>query len=105
MVDNTPLPALVADYKGFSLKHPSDINSIASEIAGNKNIEDLASRLQRRLNQLSEEQFDPSDPFPYLVCPNCGSKELKCSSATDYQRDESYFIIQCDNCTWSDWSQ
>lgn len=48
---------------------------------------------------------ETNDPLPYIACPKCGSGKLNRSSATDYDRDEMYFIINCEDCGWSQWTQ
>ena len=51
--------------------------------------------------------YDPNakDQFGIVACPQCGSERLKGSSFTDYQHDEVYFILACEECGWSDWTQ
>ena len=47
-----------------------------------------------------------SDPiFGLSICPECGSKNLATSSATDYYRDEEYYFIECKDCGWNEWTQ
>lgn len=49
---------------------------------------------------------DPEDPrFGLGLCPGCASRNLKRSTTTDYARDEIYYLIQCLDCGWSDWTQ
>src|SRR5258706_11070273 len=65
---------------------------VAREIAGSRSDVDLSKILQSKLNELMEENAQSGDPFPHLVCPSCSSQNLKRSSATDYQRDETYYL-------------
>lgn len=103
MTDGTPLPALVQDYRGFNLSEVS-LQEAVAEMTGNRGDMEIAAALQRKLNELTLNCSSSSDPLPYLVCPSCGSGELKRSTATDYARDDLYYIIECE-CGWSDWTQ
>jgi len=49
------------------------------------------------------ERNDPV--FGLGRCPQCGSKKLHRSSATDYRNDETYYFIECQKCQWSEWTQ
>lgn len=106
MMDGTPLPVLVADYRGFDLSDgKTDLEAIAKEIAGNRGDVELAQILQTKLNLLSEANAGAGDPFPFIVCPRCSSDQLKRSSATDPVRDDVYYLIECQGCGWGDWTQ
>jgi len=62
----------------------------------------------RELNELLDQRtIDPnsSAPLPFLACPRCGSENLSHKSATDAQHDEIYYMIDCRDCHWSDWTQ
>jgi len=104
MLDPTTLPVLVADYKGFALGESTSLPDIAAKITGEPPDIEIAALLQRRLHELAKVHA-PGDPFPHLVCPMCASRSLKRRSATDYERDRTYYIIECGECTWGDWTQ
>ncbi len=104
VLDGTALPVLVADYRGFVLNDANSLPAIAAKITGQPPDIEIAAMLQRRLNQLGEKHL-AGDPFPFLVCPMCASRNLKRTSATDYERDEAYYIIECQDCKWGDWTQ
>ena len=104
MIDDTHLPTLVADYKGFSISRETKMEDIAAEITGKPSDVEIARLLQNRLLDLTLEHSH-GDPLPYLVCPECGSTELKRSEQWDYKRDDHYYIIQCEKCKWNDWTQ
>ena len=104
LLDSTPLPVLVADYKGFVLSGLNSLPDIAAKITGEPPDIEIAALLQQRLNQLGEEHAS-GDPFPFLVCPMCASRNLKRTYATDYERDKEYYIIKCEDCGWGDWTQ
>jgi hypothetical protein len=100
MLDQTPLPRLVADFLGFDLSS----GDVAQQVTGQPRDIQIAQRLQARLQSLAVANVHPSDPFGLLICPSCGSGDLKRTSATDDRRDETYYLINCD-CGWGDWTQ
>jgi len=104
MVDDTPLPSLVADYKGFALNDQAKIEDIASQITGKPSDVEIARRLQTRLLELTA-QHARGDPLPFLVCPECGATELKRSEQTDDAHDRRYYVIQCEKCNWLEWTE
>lgn len=106
MVDDTALPVLVADYRGFDISDGAmTLEQVAQQIAGSPGNVELAQILQTKLNTITREESGDGDPFPMLVCPTCASAKLKRSSATDYAHDEVYYLIECEDCGWSDWTQ
>ncbi len=61
----------------------------------------------RDLNELLEKKTIKSpldgDPLPYKACPKCGSEKLKRQEInTD---DDNYYVIQCSECQWNEWTQ
>jgi hypothetical protein len=111
MVDETPLPTLLADYRGFQLGSADDLNQIAADIAGIENPIDLSRRLQARLNEIQARLTEigyaetRGAPFPYLVCPECTSANLHRHEVMDYVLDDTWFVITCDDCGWEDATQ
>lgn len=109
MLDDTPLPALLANYAGMNIapgnRQGNTIETVVRALVGDDRDVQLAQRLQRRLNQLAEEILGPGDPFGWLVCPGCGSDQLTRNSVTDPDRDETYYTIHCDVCGHGDWTQ
>jgi hypothetical protein len=112
MLDETPLPALVSDYRGFTLDSVDDLNEVAAEIVGvDSNTSELAKRLQRRLiamqdrmNELMQPGYESGDPLPYIVCPRCASDNLRGGSVIT-ARDDLWYTKTCLDCGWSDASQ
>lgn len=109
MLDETPLPPLLANYAGMNLMPGNPLNNtietvVRALLESERDVQ-LAQRLQRRLNDLAKANLGDGDPFGWLVCPGCGSENLLRGSATDYQRDNSYFTINCEDCGRSDWTQ
>jgi hypothetical protein len=102
MLDTTPLPTLVADYRGFSLDSGKTMDEIASEITGKPSDVEIARRLQEKLLDLMWDRSSGGDPLPYLVCPKCGSPELERSEQYDRRHEANYYVIQCQKCGWLD---
>lgn len=102
MLDNTPLPVLVADYKGFKVEADVSLESIAVRIIGSRPDQEIARLLQSRLLDLSEGGRGSMDPLPYLVCPQCGSTNLRRGQFVDEQRYDTYMYVQCEECEWGD---
>lgn len=102
MLDKTPLPSLVADYRGFNLEDPKSFNEIVQEIVGFSPDTELAKVLQARLLELVQGKSTLIDPLPYFVCPKCGPTSLERQQAWDRERDDRYLLIQCKVCGWND---
>lgn len=98
MLDATPLPALVADFKGFALERASQLESIAAEIAGNRSTLQQAKRMQRRLLELVAGEFPATDAIRSLLCPNCGSRRLSAEIWRDPTGSETIYEIGCSEC-------
>ena len=81
----------IESIKEILTKHPEDIDWTAKEIV------DLYN------NKVYEQ--DSSDPLPYNCCPRCGSERLNKSSYQDEERDAYYFLISCEKCEWSDYTE
>ena len=64
MIDATPLPTLVADYRGFILDHVTSPYIIAFEITGKPSDDERARRLQNRLMELTANHCCAEDPLP-----------------------------------------
>ena len=77
--------------KEILTKHPEDIDWTAKQIVELYN------------NKVYER--DSPDPLPYNCCPRCGSEQLKRSSHQDIGRDAYYFLVSCENCEWSDYTE
>lgn len=94
-------------YRRSDKKKPEwfNVESIKGILA--KNPEDIDWTAEQILNLYKHRVYssDPSDPLPYNICPNCGSAELERGSYNDDQRDETYFVINCKSCKWSNWTQ
>lgn len=100
MLDNTPLPILVADYKGFVVTSDTELTQVAHELTGRPNDLQIAARLQARLLELTPSAQQPWNLWEYRVCPRCGSPNLQAGESTDYERDDIYDTIRCEDCGW-----
>jgi hypothetical protein len=98
MLDETPLPTLVADYRGFSLLKSSDLEFIASEISGDDSALDTVQRLQRRLLELVVNEFPEDDSIRALLCPRCGSQNLYAEVCQDPIFNETIYYVKCNHC-------
>lgn len=104
ILDETPLPALVADYKGFKIDSTTSLEDIAQEITGNPVDTLVAQVIQARLINLMQRKARNGDTLPYLACPQCASTKLNRATQFDSRGDE-YYVIQCDGCGWHEWTQ
>ena len=99
-VDETPLPVLIAEYKGFNLSSIPSLRHIAQEISGVTNLKDIAQMLQRRLHELAEAELDLDNPIRVVVCPECASKNLDIKRSYDYYTDSDAYFVMCEDCSW-----
>ena len=104
LLDDTVLPPLVTDYRGFKLSSIQELEEIAADIAGRPQDREVIRRLQNRLVKLSVD-VRSGDPLPYFACPRCGSTRLRRSSATDVKHEREYLSIKCEDCDWKDWTE
>ncbi len=93
--NETPLPTLFAEYKGFSLATIPDLRRIAMEISGVKHSKDLAQLLQRRLHELAHD-----NPIRVVVCPECASKDLSAERGYDGYSESDVYFVMCQDCNW-----
>lgn len=49
--------------------------------------------------------YDEDDHMGYRFCPTCGNDRLERGQYVDRQHDRLYYVIKCDACGWSDWSE
>jgi len=98
MLDDTPLPALVADYRGYRLRSMSDLATVSRDIAGRVDTFETAQRLQRRLLEMVANEFPPEDAIRALVCPRCASSRLSAYGRSDSSTGEKIFYVVCEDC-------
>jgi hypothetical protein len=105
MVDDTPLPALLADYLGFAIRSKKSIAEVAARISGSQTEASIVRLLNERLQELTIDQDAGHDPLPFKRCPSCGEDSFERKTLSDPHRDEEYYVIRCTKCDWSDWTQ
>jgi len=100
LVDETELPSLVADYRGFAISDASNLQEIASEIVGEKLSIDIAQILQKRLHEIADGVLPLDNPLRVLVCPICASKNLDVKKDYDGYSDSQVYFAMCMDCGW-----
>lgn len=98
MLDKTPLPPLVADYKGFVLTRASQLGKIATEITGDKTVIQQSRRLQQLLLKLIVNEFPGNDSIRSMFCPRCASHRLIPDIFTDPIGGQTIYEIVCVEC-------
>ena len=102
MLDDTPLPRLIADSKGFKVSKDLSLEDIAAEITGQKTDRELAALLQDRFHEVASNLGAGGGGVEsYRVCPECGSIDLEGFGQTDGY-DHRYLVVRCKECGWSD---
>ncbi len=95
-------------YKKSSKEQETIYNKLSEEVR-DAILEDNREKLSvLDLNQILEEKtIDPDSkaPLPYKVCPKCGSEKLKWDQYNDYNHDDIYFLLKCDDCGWGEVTQ
>ena len=106
LIDETPLPSLIADIKYIRYEGGSeeDRKNIVMSISGKAPSQDFIRAIVKKYHEVIYD-MDSKDPFGLKACPSCGSTKLKGGSHFDHNRDEEYVSLQCQECNWSDWTQ
>lgn len=65
----------------------------------------IGFRQLARAFQLHLIDEESNEPLPFRFCEKCGSENLARWSAIDYQHDEAFHFIECQDCSWSEWTQ
>ena len=98
LCDDTPLPTLVAEYRGFRISSPDDYQAIAETIAGKKAGKEVAGLLQRRLWELAKDKIPEGSPHKYVVCPQCGSDKIEHGAHFDGYKERINYWAWCLDC-------
>ncbi len=100
ILDDEPLPSLVAGYLGCRITKPSDYEEIAHKLSGKHDDHELAILLQRRLWDLAKGKIPVGSPHKYILCPQCGSADLKHWGVLDSYKEKMMFAVMCmeENC-------
>lgn len=106
VLDDTPLPELMTDIRYIKYDDGSekDRNAIIKSITGHGPSQNFIKAIVKKYNEVIADDTG-EDPFGLKACPKCGSTKLKGGLYTDYERDEVYYILECKECGWSDWTQ
>jgi len=100
MIDDTPLPLLLADYRGFKLDKADDLEDIVREICPNEAEIDVMARHQQRFLELVANQYPPGDEVRDLICPVCASRNLNAMVRLEPLFDERLCVVRCADCGW-----
>ncbi|NMC75993.1 MAG: TIR domain-containing protein [Candidatus Methanofastidiosa archaeon] len=106
VLDETPPPEIISDiyYIRYRGGIEEDRWEIIRAITGHDPSYTFIKAIVKKYHEVI---YDPNakDPFGIIACPKCGSKRLKGSSYIDYVHDKVYYILACEECGWSDWTQ
>ena len=110
LLDDAMTPELIKDIKHHHYEGgtKNDWDNIIGSITGKLPDISLAKaviNLYKETVLVDEKDADSGQwyPFPYKLCPSCGSSEL---SGSSFFYDENVIIeIKCKNCGWSDWTE
>ncbi|HXQ72866.1 MAG TPA: toll/interleukin-1 receptor domain-containing protein [Pyrinomonadaceae bacterium] len=100
MLDETPLPLLVADHLGFKIAAPEDFDHVAQELNGQRDDHELAQLLQKRLWELARDKIPEGSPHRFIICPQCGSPDLMHTAFFDGYKEKMNYAVMCleENC-------
>lgn len=102
-LDETPLPALIADRKWISFTDPKEgILELTGDLTGARSRKDRLLAIQEAFAELDVDWImHPMVGPPMLCCPRCGNEKLEGFHNTDDKNDRSYAGLQCPACRWS----
>ena len=101
--DETAPPELLRArrYIDWSDNPEAAFNELVRSITG----ESPGSSLRRAVVQKYRDLiYDDSPPFGLAACPTCGSERLRGSTMYD-KRDDVWYVVECEECGWSDATQ
>lgn len=106
VLDDTPLPPLIADLKYIPYHGGTepDRAELIRAITGEAPSRNLIKAIVKKYHEVIRDP-DAKDPFGMVACPRCGSGRLGGSSLTDFVRDDVYYVLQCEKCGWLEWTQ
>jgi len=106
LLDDSKPPELLADIKFliWAGGKEDDRRDLVYAIAGHRPSMDFVRAIVRKYHEVT---YDPEakDPFGINACPQCGSDRLRGSGHTDHNRMERYWILACQECGWSTWTE
>jgi hypothetical protein len=102
MLDETPLPALIADRKGIDFSDPKEgILQLAGDLTGTRSRKERLLAIQAAISELDIEWNIHPMVAPLACCPRCGREKLEGYYQTDYKYDRTYTGLYCPDCKWS----
>jgi hypothetical protein len=107
LLDNTPLPPLVADRSGvdFSDVH-TGIEQLLADLTRTRTRRQRLLAIQGALDEMDVQWITHPALPPMVCCPNCGETEtLESWQAIDPHRGDQYAGMQCTACGWSGGSE
>ncbi len=99
VVDDTPLPALIADLAYLRWKGGSELDrrEIIESVVG---VSPSATFIRAIVKKYRELVTDQLDPIGFRACPECGNEELERGSAIDDVHGDYYIWVKCKECGW-----
>ena len=86
-----------ADLKALEKSVPEKLKKILIENSDRQlSFEELKNLIDKQIYDMETD-----DPLPYKKCPNCGNEELV-RSGGENSNGEAVFIINCNECGWSE---
>jgi|GEM_PF-767664 len=102
MVDDTPLPPLIADRKGIDFSSPKEaILELAGDLTGARSRNERLMAIQAAIEELDVEWNVHPMMGPMACCPECGNEKLEGFLQTDDEHDRTYSGLHCKICQWS----
>jgi hypothetical protein len=103
LLDETPLPGLIADRKGIDFSDPKEgILELVGDMTGTRTRKDRLLAIQAAIQELDVEWNIHPMVGPMVCCPRCGNEKLEGYEQTDYKNDRSYAGMYCPQCPWSE---
>ena len=103
LLDETPLPTLIADRKGIDFSDPKEgILELVGDMTGTRTRKDRLLAIQAAVEELDVEWNIHPMVGPMVCCPRCGNEKLEGWEQSDYKNDRSYAGMKCLRCGWSD---
>ncbi|NTV67095.1 MAG: toll/interleukin-1 receptor domain-containing protein [Chlorobaculum sp.] len=102
VLDQTSLPPLISDLKhiSYGVGTEEDRANLIMAVTENAPSQNFIRAIVKKYHKVISED---DGPFGYRACPQCGSTNLKYAS-NDYC-DDIYYVMECLECKWLDWTQ
>lgn len=104
LIDETPLPPLVASLKHLRLANAWEIDQVVAEVMGFKSARQALRAIQQTLEETGLRVEYVPGYGAIVACPACGAgiESLEGWSQTDYVRDDVYGGFRCKECGHQD---